>query len=152
MAEPKPAIPRAEFEARLRELVAAHDKRADNLRCVECVQCERCVDSTFCRASKLLVRCHYCTGCERCTDATHCTSSRDLLGANHCVACERCTRSSYLVRCSDMTDCTYCFGCVGLVKKDFHILNEPYDRSSYFAITSRLARELGLDGDGRGRR
>ena len=29
-------------------------------------------------------------------------------------------------------------GCVGLSRKDFHILNKPYDRSAYFAITARL--------------
>lgn len=43
-----------------------------------------------------------------------------------------CTQSSYL------------FGCVGLHKKDFHILNEPYDRQTYFATVARLSRELGL--------
>ena len=60
------------------------------------------------------------------------------------VACDRCAQSSYLVKSVDCTGCTYCFGCVGLNKKDFHILNKPYDRSTYFAITSRLVRELGL--------
>jgi hypothetical protein len=53
-------------------------------------------------------------------------------------------RSTQLVRCVDCVDCSYCFGCVGLVKKDFHILNKPYDRSAYFALTAKLARELGL--------
>jgi hypothetical protein len=43
-----------------------------------------------------------------------------------------------------MSRCTYCFGCVGLSNKDFHILNKQYSRQEYFAITKRLARELGL--------
>jgi hypothetical protein len=51
-----------------------------------------------------------------------------------------------VVRCVDCTDCTYCFGCVGLGRKDFHILNEPYDRETYFALTARLARDLRLEG------
>jgi hypothetical protein len=47
-------------------------------------------------------------------------------------------QSSYLVRCFDCTSSSYCYGCVGLVGKDFHILNEPYSRSEYFAITAKL--------------
>jgi hypothetical protein len=31
---------------------------------------------------------------------------------------------------------------VGLSHKDFHILNEPYDRKTYFAITSKLVPSL----------
>jgi hypothetical protein len=49
-----------------------------------------------------------------------------------------------LVRSVSVSDSNYCFGCVGLSGKDFHILNEPYDRSTYFEITRRLLRELGL--------
>jgi hypothetical protein len=31
---------------------------------------------------------------------------------------------------------------VGLAKRDFHILNEPYDRQTYFATIAKLQREL----------
>jgi len=41
-----------------------------------------------------------------------------------------------------MSDCSYCFGCVGLSGKDFHILNERYDRAEYFRLTQALLREL----------
>lgn len=135
---------KAEFEAELRRLLQAFEGRTDNERCVECVGCERCSDSTFCKASKALIRCHYCVDSQRCTDSTHCRSSRDLIGCNHCVASERCAQSSYLIKSIDCSGCTYCFGCVGLSRKDFHILNKPYPRSQYFAITSKLVRELGL--------
>ena len=135
---------KGEFEAEYRRLVGAHEGARDNQRCVECTGCERCIDCTFCRSSKALVACHYCVDCERCHASTHCQRSRDLLGCSHCVASERCWQSSYLARCVECTSCSYCFGCVGLSKKDFHILNKPYDRSTYFAITSRLARELGV--------
>lgn len=135
---------KSEFEAELRRLFQAFEGRTENERCVECVGCERCVDSTFCRGSKALVRCNYCVDSQRCTDCGHCRASRDLIGCNHCVACDRCARSSYLTKCVDCSGCTYCFGCVGLSGKDFHILNKPYDRSTYFALTSKLARELGL--------
>jgi hypothetical protein len=40
------------------------------------------------------------------------------------------------------TGCTYGFGCVGLAKRDFHILNVPYDRQTYFALVAKLTREL----------
>lgn len=135
---------RSEFEAELRRLLQATDSRTDNERCVECAGCERCVDSTFCKSSKGLVRCHYCVESQRCWDSTHCRSSRELLLCNHCTSSERCVQSTQLVRCVDCTGCNYCFGCVGLVKKDFHILNKPYDRSAYFALTAALARELGV--------
>lgn len=139
-----PVIGRAEFEAEVRRLREAHEQDTDNERCIECSGCERCKDCTFCKGSKALARCHYCVDSQRCSDCTHCRGSKDLVACNHCVASERCVQSSYLVKSVDCTGCTYCFGCVGLSRKDFHILNKPYDRSTYFAITSRLARELGL--------
>jgi hypothetical protein len=137
-------VTKTEFEAELRKLLQAFEGQRDNERCVECVGCERCVDSTFCRNSKALVRCNYCVDSQRCSDSGHCRSSRDLLACNHCVGCERCSQSSYLIKCVDCSGCTYCFGCVGLSRKDFHILNKPYDRSTYFKLTSKLTRELGL--------
>jgi hypothetical protein len=48
------------------------------------------------------------------------------------------------VRCASLSGCQYCFGCVGLSGKDFHVLNEPYDRKTYFALIARLAKELAL--------
>jgi hypothetical protein len=50
--------------------------------------------------------------------------------------------SAYLVRSVGCAGCTYCFGCVGLQRRDFHILNEAYDRATYFEVTARLSRAL----------
>ena len=144
MAAAQSPLSRAEFDAELRRLLQAHEQTTDNEGCVACTACERCKDSTFCKGSKGLTRCHYCVDCQRCVDSTHCRTSRELVGCNHCVASERCAQSSYLVKSVDCTGCTYCFGCVGLSRKDFHVLNRPYDRSTYFALTARLSRELGL--------
>ena len=119
----------SEFESQLRELVATSQAGAANASCIACTACERCVECTFCSRSKGLLRCHYCVDVERSVSSTHCRASRDLFGCSHCEACERCTQSSYLTRSFDCTGCTYCFGCVGLVGKDFHILNQPYSRS-----------------------
>jgi hypothetical protein len=141
---PVPALSRADFETELRRLRETHEQDVANERCVECSACQRCKDCTFCKSSVALVRCHYCVDSRTSSDCTHCRGCKDLVSCNHCVQSERCAQSSYLVRSVDCTGCTYCFGCVGLNKKDFHILNKPYDRSTYFALTARLARELGI--------
>jgi hypothetical protein len=63
---------------------------------------------------------------------------------SHLLESSRCRDSAYLVYCTDCADCTYCFGCVGLRGKDFHILNERYDRDAYFQTVAQLASELRL--------
>jgi hypothetical protein len=63
------------------------------------------------------------------------------VGCHECSHCERsrgCRGSAYLVDCEACSDCTYCYGCVGLSKKEFHILNVPYDRKTYFATVKQL--------------
>lgn len=130
----------ADFEAAFQELLAEHRGRSQtNQGSIECVDCEQCFECTFCRSSSGLVRCHYCHECTRCFNCTHCRDSSELLGCNHCVGSVRCTQSSYLALCVDCTDSSYCFGCVGLSKRDFHILNEPYERRDYFELTLRLS-------------
>jgi hypothetical protein len=135
---------RVEFEAALKKLTASAGAREDNQGCVGCERCVRSADSMFCVDCKSVTRCQYCTRCEECVDCSHMTGSSHCLSSTHCIACQRCTASAYLVRSVGCVGCTYCFGCVGLHKKDFHILNEPYDRATYFEITARLSRELGL--------
>lgn len=135
-----------EFEQRLSDLVRSAGTTKDNTGCVACVGCEGCRDATFCRDSKRLSRCNYCVTCEDCSECSHCHKSKQLTACVHCVDCERCTGSAYVVRSIGLSGCTYCFGCVGLVKKDFHILNEPYDRKTYFETVAKLKRELGYPG------
>jgi hypothetical protein len=131
-----------EFEARYRELLRSFESSTANDRCVQCEACRGCTQCTFCRHSQHLVRCHYCVECAECTDSSHCEASRGLLSCQHCTDTQSSTRCSYLVRCASMTQCTYCLGCVGLSHKDFHILNQPYDRSTYFALSRELLRQL----------
>ncbi|HVU04446.1 MAG TPA: hypothetical protein VHE30_21965 [Polyangiaceae bacterium] len=133
-----------DFEEEFRALLRSLGDGASNEQCVECAGCRACQGSTFCRDSERLCRCHYCVRCSLCTDCSHCRFSRGLVACNHCIETETSVRCSYLVRCVSLTDCTYCFGCVGLSGKDFHLLNVPYDRSTYFEITARLSRELGI--------
>jgi hypothetical protein len=131
-----------EFERRYQALTLRASTLKDNDGCVECQRCTGCSACTFCADSQRLVRCHFCVRCASCTDSLHCRGSRNLIGCQHCSDCDACSHSSYLVRCLSLTSCQYCFGCVGLSGKDFHVLNEPYDRKAYFALTARLSREL----------
>jgi hypothetical protein len=133
-----------EFESRYRTLVNGLSHERGNDSCVECERCSSCSYSTFCKDSERLVRCHFCVRCSMCSDALHCRGSRGLIGCQHCVDCDSCSQSAYLVRCLSLTGCQYCFGCVGLSGRDFHVLNEPYDRKAYFELTQRLTQELGL--------
>ena len=129
-----------------REMRALADDRAagDNLGCLACDGCHRCRECTFCVDSRGLARCHYCAGSQDCVDCSHCASCQACSSCQHCALTDTCVSCAYLVRSTGCTGCTYCFGCVGLSRRDFCILNEPYDRATYFAVTGRLARELGI--------
>lgn len=131
-----------QFEARYLELLRSHAQGHDNDGSVNCEHCRGCTACTFCRHSQHLVRCHYCVECEQCTECSHCHASRGLLACHHCTDTQSSIGSSYLVRCAGMAQCNYCFGCVGLSHKDYHILNQPFDRSAYFELSRRLMRQL----------
>jgi hypothetical protein len=135
---------KSEFESAFRRLVSAHGTSRANSGCIACDRCTGAVDSTFCVACTKVARGHYCRQSQDCSDCSHCAGCRDCLGCAHCQASERCSQGAYLERCVGCTRCNYCFGCVGLSGKDFHILNEPYDRETYFATIARLRRELGM--------
>lgn len=133
-----------EFEARFEELSREHGETTDNVGCLACERCERCSHSTFLEDCTNVARSHYCASSVDCSDCSHSKHLRGCLGCSHCERCERCVSSAYLVRCIDCNACNYCFGCVGLSKKDFHILNEPYERQAYFDKVAELRRALGL--------
>jgi hypothetical protein len=103
--------------------------------------------SEGCAGSRYLM---FCTGCRNCYRCTHCQDCEATTGSGHCLRCVgchdcshcedalACTGSAYLLRCSFCAECNYCLGCVGLEQKEFHILNQPYTRSEYFAIVKGL--------------
>jgi hypothetical protein len=136
------AMTAAEFEGRLRQLTGERIRRGPNRACIACERCEGCSESTFCLDSKALGRCHYCSACDDCIECSHCLQCQGCMACQHCVSSDGCVQSAYLIRSSACFSCNYCFGCVGLARRDFHILNEPYDRATYFELTSRLSREL----------
>lgn len=133
-----------DFEARLRALITAHAEGTGNTGCLACTRCERCTDSTFLEDCRSVARSHYCKRCSDCAECSHSVACSGCVGCSHCESCERCTQCAYVVRSVACSGCTYCFGCVGLVKKDFHILNEPYDRQEWFAKVAELRRALRL--------
>ena len=135
---------RTEFESALKTLIAQAGTRTSNQGCLACDRWERSTDSTFCTDCKGVSRCHYCARSEDCADSSHLTACTGCRSSTHCVASDRCSGCAYVVRSVSCVGCTYCFGCVGLHKKDFHILNEPHDRTTYFAKVAQLTRELGL--------
>ena len=117
-----------------------------NASSFRCVRCEHCISCTFCEGCDSCHRCTYCHDCASCTGCGHCARCIACNACAYCIECERCSASAYLTRCVGCVDCTYCFGCVGLVRAEFRILNQPYSREDYFAITNRLAAELRLGG------
>ena len=129
---------RSEFDRRFRELKAAEGGSNDNPGSLACERCEGCIECQFCRDSEGLVRCRYCVASTHSTDCSHSENIRNCHGSTHCKDCEHCIKGAYLEQCIDCRNCSYCFGCVGLTNRDFHILNEPYDRKTYFATLEAL--------------
>lgn len=137
----------SEFEKRLRKLKEGGGAlERENPGSYACDDCQSCADCTFCTRSRNLRNCHYSNDCQRCSESSHCDRCVDCHALSHGIECTRCTGGAYLVLCTDCHGCTYCFGCVGLARKDFHILNEPYERTEYFRVTKRLEQELAVQG------
>ncbi len=131
------------FLAELGQLQRARNGRGtpDCFNSEGCDNCSHCMFCSDCR------NCHRCNYAERSVGCTHCTKlsdCEDCHQSSQLAECVRCVDSHYLVKCVDCAECTYCFGCVGLVRKEFHILNEPYDRKTYFQIVKALQRDFGL--------
>ncbi len=131
-----------DFQRELKELEHRYATDPVNNKSHSLVNCTRCSSCVFCQESDRCYRCSYCDKCDNSTNLTHCTKNSSCHNMANSVECASCTNSAFLVMCKDMTECNYCFGCVGLSRKDFHILNEPYSRSEYFEITSQLHKLL----------
>jgi hypothetical protein len=145
----------------IRQLIASLDKRGfleqlarltqgkaaepDNVGSYECKSCVRCTTCMFCNECNTCYACTHCTRCELCNNCSHCSDSKSLQNCAYCVSSENCSHSAYLSFCKNLSDCTYCFGCVGLSKKDFHILNQPFSRQDYFELTKKLKTEISRD-------
>lgn len=126
------------FLAELGRLGAQCGRQDANLASFQCEGCLRCASCMFCEGCE---DCFHCTHCVGCVDSSSCTHCRDCRRCHDCAYCRdstRCQGGAYLTLCQDCVGCTYCYGCVGLVKKEFHILNVRYPRKDYFEITAAL--------------
>ncbi len=111
------------------------------------------VNSDYSNASADLKNCYMCFNCvggEDCLYAVFCEGARDSIDILNTGAVESCyeimtasknnqvffgarlsdnLESYFLYNCGGLTNC---FGCVNLMKKKYHIWNEPYTKEEYF--------------------
>jgi hypothetical protein len=137
-------VTKEEFIAEYERLVRRYVETGANIGCVECSGCVGCSDCVFCKECERCHRSRYSVRCSESLLLTHCEDCRECRSLAYCQRCEHCGDSNYLVSCSYCFECDYCFGCVGLVKQDFHILNQRYSRADYFREVARLRPLLGL--------
>jgi hypothetical protein len=140
------AMSKREFMDELGRLVENFSADPGNPGSYGCTGCSRCTSCTFCKDCDGCYACTYCVRCELCAECSHCVDSKNCQGCAYCVRSEHSTQSAYLLLCRNLSNCNYCFGCVGLDRKDFHILNVPFERSEYFRIVERLKKDLGVAG------
>ncbi len=72
------------------------------------------------------------------------SSSHQLYNCNFCYMC---IRSRDLEYCEFVSDSQHCFGCAGLVRKKFHIFNQPYSEEEYFKKVAEIKDELRAKGE-----
>lgn len=137
-----------ELMTRLQGLVAAQETHdgasveADSSTNFDCVGCEGCSRCRFCAACRDCDDCTYCEECVECVSCTHAQRSVDCGDSSHLRDCRGCVGSRYLTLCVECEDCTYCLGCVGLAGAEFHVLNAPVTRGTFFKLAKALHAEL----------
>lgn len=136
---------RRQFEQALAALKREHSADKSNPGSYGCVDCERCYHCMFTTGSTDCFYCTYCTDCVSCTHCTHCRECEECHNSSYCTRSKNCTNSSYLILCQECEECVFCFGCVGLVKKEFHILNQRFSRDQYFRIVAELKASFGIE-------
>ncbi|MCA9538411.1 MAG: caib/baif family protein [Myxococcales bacterium] len=130
------------FTAALKQLERTAQNRG-NPGSFESTDCRNSTQCMFCTACADCHACNYATQSEGCSHCTHVARCVQCHQSSHLTDCKRCIGSHYLEHCTDCAECTYCFGCIGLLRKEFHILNQPYDRKTYFKTVKALRAELG---------
>lgn len=131
-----------EFEKDYKALLSSYRDEGANPQSFEVKNCRHCGSCMFCKNCDACYRCNYCEGCEYCSECTHSKGCTNCHNSAYCEHCTNCVGSKYLEHCEACADCSYCFGCVGLVHKDFHILNKPYGRIEYFEIVAKLRKAV----------
>ena len=140
-------IPRSrrDFEKSLTALQRQIKQATDSPASHGCSDCERCYHCMFTTGSTDCFFCTYCRDCTNCSRCTQCAECESCHHSSYCVRSKNCSDSSYLILSEDCSECVFCFGCVGLVKKEFHILNQKFSRQDYFEIVAELKTAFGID-------
>ena len=134
-----------DFERALKTLSQAYDRSKDSPGAYQSDNSERCHACMFTTHSQDCFHCTYCDHCKECSDCTHCAHCTNCSSSSYCVRSHHCVKSSYVLVSQHCYECLFCFGCVGLVKKEFHILNQPFPKKTYFELVEQLKVALGLN-------
>lgn len=137
-------LTKREFERALAELTRAHGASSENPGSYRSEECVRCYGCMFTTGSVECFKCTYCSDCTRCSDCTHCARCDGCHNSSYLRDSTNCLKSSYLTMSRDCYECVFCFGCAGLVGKEFHILNRPFPRKTYFKMVAELEVAFGL--------
>lgn len=141
-AAAEPALTRRQVESEYAQLLRAFEEGGENPGSFSSQDCRSCASCMFCVDCEACYRCTHCTRCQDSSHLTHCQDCTNCHESAYCEQSQSCSGSSYLFLCRSCSDCTYCFGCVGLVKKDFHILNVPYTKNQYFRMMKDLRPQM----------
>lgn len=138
-------LQKREFERALQTLLQTYGRDNDNPTSYQSDSSQRCHACMFTTQSQDCFHCTYCHQCKECSDCTHCTRSTNCTQSSYCTDAHHCIKSSYMLMSQHCYECVFCFGCVGLVKKEFHILNQPFPRKVYFELVAQLKEAFGLN-------
>ena len=112
---------------------------ADNKDCYmlfESSNNERCNHSYWMQLSKDCLDCAFVNNSELCYEVFVAYNCYKLFFSKEC---RDCTDSYFL---QDCVGCSNCYGCVGLRKKQYHILNQPYSKEEYFKILEEKKKQI----------
>lgn len=137
-------LTRAEFDRALDALRRQVQADPANPASYQSDSSTRCFGCMFTTESSDCFHCTYCHQCRDCSDCTHCTRALNCHASSYCVDATSCHKCTYVLLSSHCYECVFCFGCVGLVKKEFYILNRPFKRQVYFKIVAELKAAYGL--------
>ncbi len=101
----------------------------DNKDCYLSVVVEKCQDCMYISHSNSLRDCYDSSFLHDCELCYECLDSNKLYA---CIGCQSCQNSSDLIYCYDLIGCKNCVGCYGLRNKQYHIMNEAYNKEAYF--------------------
>jgi hypothetical protein len=102
----------------------------DVSECQDCgylVECKNTTDSWDISVMEDGELCYNCSSCHIMHDSNCCY---------FCLSCSECEYSENLAECKN------CFGCISLHRKQYYILNQPYEKDEYFKKVAEIKDQL----------